>query len=358
MTTDAVGGVWNYSVDLAGELARRGIEVTLAVMGPRPDATQCEVVARLEGVRLAIGEYPLEWMGCSWDEVDAAGEWLQELEQRIAPDVVHLNGYVHAVLDWQAPIIGVAHSCVLSWWRGVHGVDAPAEWNQYRDRVTRGLDAADIVVAPTHAMLSALETHYGALPRARVIPNGSARIDTAATRHESLEPPFILSAGRTWDRAKNVESLCAVAPDLPWPVCVAGDAQSPDGQGPTFRGILSLGRMAPERLFELMQLASLYVLPARYEPFGLSILEAAHAGCPLVLGDIDSLREVWDDAALFVAPDDTGALLATLRRVIADTPLRADLAARAMRRAAAFSLRAMTDAYCDAYCALLPLGSV
>ncbi len=32
-------------------------------------------------------------------------------------------------------------------------------------------------------------------------------------------------------------------------------------------------------------------LPARYEPFGLSVLEAALSGCALVLGDIPSLRE-------------------------------------------------------------------
>ena len=35
-------------------------------------------------------------------------------------------------------------------------------------------------------------------------------------------------------------------------------------------------------------------LPARYEPFGLSILEAALSGCALVLGDLPSLRELWD----------------------------------------------------------------
>jgi hypothetical protein len=46
------------------------------------------------------------------------------------------------------------------------------------------------------------------------------------------------------------------------------------------------------------------VLPARYEPFGLSVLEAALSGCALVPGDIASLRGNWDGVAEFVCPDD------------------------------------------------------
>jgi glycogen synthase len=53
--------------------------------------------------------------------------------------------------------------------------------------------------------------------------------------------------------------------------------------------------------------ASIYALPARYEPFGLSALEAALSGCALILGDIPSLREVWLEAAPYVSPDDESA---------------------------------------------------
>ena len=76
--------------------------------------------------------------------------------------------------------------------------------------------------------------------------------------------------------------------------------------------------------------AAIYALPARYEPFGLSVLEAAQHGCALVLGDIDSLRENWDGAALFVDPDDAGALAASWARLAAH-PTRAGRAGRAGR---------------------------
>jgi hypothetical protein len=38
------------------------------------------------------------------------------------------------------------------------------------------------------------------------------------------------------------------------------------------------------------------------EPFGLAVLEAAQAGCPLVLSDLPGFRELWDGAALFRRP--------------------------------------------------------
>src|SRR5690606_27280402 len=77
--------------------------------------------------------------------------------------------------------------------------------------------------------------------------------------------------------------------------------------------------------------------PARYEPFGLSALEAGLAGCALVLGDIPSLREVWGDAALFVPPHDHRSLAATLQRLIGDAELRRHYGTRARARARQFT---------------------
>lgn len=71
-------------------------------------------------------------------------------------------------------MLAVGHSCVLSWWRAVKKEDAPARYDRYRRAVSSGLRAADIVVAPTRAMLDQLELFYGPLRRSRVIYNGLA----------------------------------------------------------------------------------------------------------------------------------------------------------------------------------------
>ena len=73
-----------------------------------------------------------------------------------------------------------------------------------------------------------------------------------------------------------------------------------------------------------MARASIYALPARYEPFGLSILEAALSGAALVLGDIPSLREVWGGRrASSSTPTTRPALAAGARQGLIEAPARA-----------------------------------
>ena len=93
----------------------------------------------------------------------------------VEPDLVHLNGYAHASLPWASPVVVVAHSDVLSWHEAVRGAPAGPEWRHYRDRVAAGLAAADLVAAPTRAMLDELRRIYRLRGPAAVIPNGTSR---------------------------------------------------------------------------------------------------------------------------------------------------------------------------------------
>ena len=63
-----------------------------------------------------------------------------------------------------------------------------------------------------------------------------------------------------------------------------------------------LGELDERTLAGCLSARPVFVSAARYEPFGLAVLEAAQAGCPLVLSDIPTFRELWDGAALFVDP--------------------------------------------------------
>src|SRR5207248_6075453 len=94
-----------------------------------------------------------------------------------------------------------------------------------------------------------------------------------------------------------------------------------------------LGSLSPPHFADWLARAAIYALPARYEPFGLSVLEAAQAGCALVLGDIPSLRENWDGAAVFVSPDSPPELEAALAALIREPQRRDRLAARPRARA-------------------------
>jgi glycosyltransferase involved in cell wall biosynthesis len=345
MTADTMGGVWTHALELAGALKAHGVEVVLATMGRPLARDQREETRALSNVEVCESAFKLEWMDDPWRDVAAAGEWLLALEESVCPSVVHLNGYAHGALPWRSPILVAGHSCVLSWWRAVRGVNAPADWDRYREAVAAGLAGADLVVAPSRAMLEALREFYGPLPAAAVVPNGRRLPPCPKVRKE----PLILAAGRLWDEAKNIGALAGVAPELSWPVYVAGEEKAPHGSEIAPGGVQRLGRLSSLELAPWFARASIYALPARYEPFGLSALEAALAGAALVLGDIPSLREVWEDAALYVPPDDPERLKRTLNDLIADPALLAQRSALALHAASRYTPEAMAARYLAAY---------
>jgi glycogen synthase len=304
----------------------------------------------LRGVEWYESTYKLEWMQDPWDDVDRAGDWLLDIEQEFRPDVVHLNQFAFGALPFRAPTLLVAHSCVLSWWRAVHGEEAPPAWDEYRTRVRRGLAAASLVAAPSRAMLRTLVLGYGFEHAALVLPNGR---DPALFR-PGAKRGCIFAAGRLWDAGKNLDALQSVAAQLPWPVYLAGSAVHPDGGGTLSSSVCCLGELSTGDLARQLSAAAIYALPARYEPFGLSVLEAALSACALVLGDIPSLREIWGPAALYVDPDDHTALEAALRRLISDPMDRLRRGEAALARASHFSAERMADAYLAAYAMLHP----
>ena len=349
MTADTVGGVWSHVLELAGGLGDIGMRVAIAAMGTPVTEAQREQVARIPTMTLHEKTYRLEWMADPWTDVRRAGQWLLRLEARLQPRLVHLNQFTFGALPFKAPTLLVAHSCVLSWWRAVHGEAAPACWDRYRRAVARGLAGATLVGAPTQAMLASLAVNHGHARGGVVLPNARSHADYAPGR----KAPVILSAGRLWDAAKNLAALEAVAPALPWPVHVAGSTSQPTGGVRSTRGVRALGDLSPAALAAEMAAASIYALPARYEPFGQTALEAALCGCALVLGDVPSLREVWGPAALYVPPDDHGALQAALTLLIDDEPLRRRMATKARTRALRFTPERMVDAYLAAYASIV-----
>ncbi len=350
MTVDSADGVFAYALTLAAELGRRGAGVHLATMGAPMREGQRAAASALPGLVLHESVYAVEWMAEPWDDVARAADWLLEVEQMVAPDIVHVNGYAHGAAGFRAPVVVVGHSCVLSWWEAVLHERAPASFDHYRTAVSRGLAAAGAVIAPTATMMKALEHHYGAVPDRAVVPIGvPAPPDGPRVPKERT----VLSAGRLWDRAKNVAALARVAPSFAGPVRVAGCDRRPDGSRRTLPNVETLGWLEPVELGRAMQAAAIFAHPARYEPFGLAPVEAALRGCALVLGDIESLREVWGDAAAFVDPNDDDALAAALDAYARDEELRLHDARKAAARAATFTPERMTNGTVAVYQRLL-----
>jgi glycogen synthase len=344
ITADAIGGVWSYATRLCRALP--GTRFVVAMMGPRPQPAQRDEISSLENTTLVESSYSLEWMANGGADFAESSNWLTELADNNAVDVVHLNGYAHAILGADWPVLVVAHSDVLSWWQAVHKQPAPPEWDRYRRRTAAGLAAATRIVAPTAQVLQDLEHHYmGRKSNTQVIPNG---LDLAAYP-PSQKASVVLAAGRVWDAAKNLAALASVAPDLAWPVEIAGEVEHPEGGVAGYSNVRLLGRLSSVEMTRHLGCASIFAAPALYEPFGLAILEAAASGCALVLGDIPCLRENWDGVAVFVDPDDRSALKVAINELIADPAKRNRVATAVRRRARQFTVSRMAQAYAALY---------
>ncbi|ALI98292.1 glycosyltransferase [Rufibacter tibetensis] len=349
MTTDSVGGVWTYSLELIRALAPHNVHFYLATMGAAITLQQRQELVALTNVTVYESEYQLEWMDNPWAEVDQAGEWLLELSEQLNPDLIHLNNFCHGQLPWNKPVLMVIHSCVQTWWRALKSENAPSNWNTYFERVRDGLHAADLVIAPTQAMLEEATAVYGQFTKKKVINNGR---DPHAF-HFGQKEPFIFSMGRVWDEAKNIALLTQVADQVSWPIYIAGDAVHPStGDNKLFKNVHFLGKLSQREVADWLSRASLYVLPAMYEPFGLSILEAAFSGCALVLGKINSLKEIWGTSAEYVNTNDAYGLATILQKLIKDEFLRNIMACRAVKKAQDYTTELMAQEYLQAYASL------
>ena len=349
MTADTVGGVWTYAIDLARALSQEGIEVALATMGNPPSLQQRSDARSVAALGVFESSFRLPWMEEPWEDVRHAREWLLDLTAHIQPDIVHLNEPVYASSGFGVPTVAVGHSCVLSWWQSVWNSPAPPEWKRYRTEMSRGFGSADAVIAPSRSMLLELQRYYG-VEHGFVISNGRDGTHLAPGVKEEM----VFGAGRVWDAAKNLMALDKVAEGLEWPVYVAGEQQQPHGQV-TVQAVhmRMLGVLEAQDVGGWLARASIYAFPARYEPFGLSVLEAALSGCALVLSDVPSLREQWNGKAVFVGVDDPEILRLAVEALIHDPDLRHTLAMRARRHALSLTPRRMALAYTRAYSQLL-----
>lgn len=97
------------------------------------------------------------------------------------------------------------------------------------------------------------------------------------------------------------------------------------------------GYVTEPGLVEAYQRADVYVLPSRYEGFGLPVLEAMACGTPVICSQISSLPEVAGDAAIYMNPDRLDSLVDAMCKMAADARLRANMAHRSLVQAARFS---------------------
>jgi len=181
----------------------------------------------------------------------------------------------------------------------------------------------------------------GVLPESvEVISNGvpcGSRSALPMRSEEKDEAPRILFAGRLGERKGVGTLLEALASPLvarhAWRAVLAGDGDATPYRTTAQRlGIANRvefpGWLDQARLKELLEQATMLVLPSRAEGLPMSVLEGLAHGLPVIATPVGSLPDslVHEKSVLFVEPDNTGALAAALDRMISDKELRTRVA--------------------------------
>lgn len=206
------------------------------------------------------------------------------------------------------------------------------EWFTLIERVYFRLMAvlvpnADVVLTSSRTEADRILQHT----RARnVVPVGIGMSDELSTVTPAQPVPllrpggFVLTVGRLNVR-KNLATTIAAAlrsgilsPEHPLVVVGSADGRGealPDGALAAVADglIVFTGYIDDAGLAWLYANTSLFLFLTRGEGFGMPAVEAAYFGAPMVVSDIEVLREVAPPEALRVPPDDVDAIAVALR---------------------------------------------
>jgi glycosyltransferase involved in cell wall biosynthesis len=196
-----------------------------------------------------------------------------------------------------------------------------------------------IASSATTARLLAADYHVPS-DRLSVVEPGTDRV---ASRPRANAGKVVLLAVGALIPRKGYDVLVAALArlgNLPWRLVIAGDrGRSPEtcrrleadiaALGLADR-IRLLGAVSADELASLYASCDLFVLPSRFEGYGMAFAEAIAHGVPVVGTTAGAIPETVPEAAgVLVPPDDAEALETALRRLIEEPAERERLAAAA-----------------------------
>lgn len=173
------------------------------------------------------------------------------------------------------------------------------------------------------------------------------------------DAPFIMTAGAISPR-KNVqgviEALASIKDKIPHHfVAVGGAGWDTDVVGSMLADtgleerVHLLGYVSDLQLQALYGRASVYLHPSFFEGFGLTVLEAMAASCPVVTSNVFSLPEVAGNAAILVDPSSSEAIADGIERICTNDEFANELVARGLDRARQFTWEKCADGVAATY---------
>jgi glycosyltransferase involved in cell wall biosynthesis len=332
MRTSNVGGCENHLRALLPQLRALGWELDLLIPSPRPRVIRELAKDLAEGCRKVIVT-PMS-RDLSPSLALRIGKLLRSGEYQL----VHSH-LVHA--DWHAALASLSVP-------GIPLVSTKHNDNPFRrnypfrmvERAAANRCAATITISES---LREFTLHY-TRPRTQVVTvlyglNAPAQ---APQRASESDTPTMLAVARLV-RQKGLDVLiramkptCDAVPDAR--LLIAGDGPERPALERLTRELGLEDRVSllghRDDIEQLMRGAWLLVHPARWEGFGLVLLEAMRMGLPVVATSVSAIPEIVVAGATgrLVSPDDPSALAEALIDVLGDERFRREAGARGFER--------------------------
>lgn len=329
--TGTRGGMETVARRLYGAMAQAGRDTEFVALASR------------ELVRRGADWFPGEVIDSRIESASAArwiiGEQLVGLwERKVRPDVIHSPANFSPLVS-RAPRV-VTINDVLSF---RHPEYVPGRMAAVQRALLRWTAArASHILTISEASAADIVKHLRVRPEAVSVvpPAGSGRHPAGQERENDL----IFCLGNRLPH-KNfprlLEALALIAPERrPRLILTGGGKDDPLAPRVAELGLESwvtlAGWVAQEEVDRWYDTASALVFPTRFEGFGLPVLEAMSAGCPVLCSDLPVLREVGGDAAAYVDTTSARALADALDALLSDQERLSALAAAGPARAADF----------------------
>lgn len=270
-------------------------------------------------------------------------------------EIVHIldHSFAHLLRGMPASVFKIVTVHDLAPLRDSTGLTA-RQLERFRRTINHLLHADLLLADSAHSARDVVEL-LGCSPEIiHVLPLGAevaafARPQAALSWREALAGRSVVCSVGSVVARKNLGLLPAIFAALEVaapPVLVRVGEPLPEGLAREIRAILGPDGLIERGSVDEAELAAIYqgsdalIFPSRLEGFGLPVLEAMAAGCPVVSSNASSLPEVGGDAALYFAPDDPRAAAAQLTRLLNDPSLRAERIAAGRQQAASLSWEA------------------
>jgi len=156
--------------------------------------------------------------------------------------------------------------------------------------------------------------------------------------------PYILYIGRL-ETKKNIQGLIRAFELLKKKYQVSHQLilVGPKGYGSDKirfkKDVIEKGYISEREKTQLLQKADMFVLPSFYEGFGMPLLEAQAAGCPVITSNVSSMPEVAGEGAILVEPRNVEEICQAMYKVISDKDLRKRLVNQGYQNVKKFSWR-------------------